>query len=52
MTYPLISYVCDSCKLVQTVDFNIKEEILAQLEYTKEWNCKFITPIPTPTIIN
>jgi len=30
MTYPLITYVCDSCKLVQTLDFNPSEQIFTQ----------------------
>lgn len=30
--------------------WNIKEEIMKQLEYTKEWNCKFIVPIPNAEI--
>lgn len=31
--------------------WNIKEEIIKQLEYTKEWNCKFIVAIPNAQII-
>ncbi len=27
VTYPLITYVCDNCKLVQTLDFNPSEQI-------------------------
>jgi len=26
--------------------WNIKDEIISQLSYTKEWKCKFIVPIP------
>lgn len=32
--------------------WNIKEEIMNQLDYTKQWNCKFIVPIPEPIIID
>ncbi len=31
--------------------WNLKNEIMAQLEYTAEWNAKFIIPIPEPMII-
>lgn len=31
--------------------WNIKDEIIQQLEYTKEWNCKLIIPIPNLEII-
>ncbi len=31
--------------------WNIKEEIMRQLEYTKEWNCKFIVAIPEAQIL-
>lgn len=31
--------------------WNIKDEIIGQLNYTKNWNCKFIIPIPMPYII-
>lgn len=31
--------------------WNIKEEIMSQLEYVKEWGCKFIISIPNPIII-
>ena len=27
--------------------WNIKDEIIKQLEYVKKWGCKFILPIPT-----
>ncbi len=33
ITYPLITYVCDNCKLVQTLDFNSSEEIFTE-EYS------------------
>jgi len=29
-TYPLITYVCDKCKLVQTLDFNHAEELFTE----------------------
>ncbi len=32
--------------------WNIKDEIVKQLEYTKEWGCKLITLIPNISIIN
>ncbi len=32
--------------------WNIKDEIMTQLRYIKEWNGKFIVPIPEPKIIN
>lgn len=45
-------------KIVQTrpdyiliLPWNIKAEIIAQLEYTKEWKAKFIIPIPEVEII-
>jgi len=30
VTYPLITYVCDNCKLVQTLDFNPCEELFTE----------------------
>ena len=30
ITYPLLTYVCDSCKLVQTLDFNPSEQIFTE----------------------
>lgn len=32
--------------------WNIKEEIMRQLEYTKEWNAKFVIPIPQLEVIS
>ncbi|MBU0777705.1 class I SAM-dependent methyltransferase [Patescibacteria group bacterium] len=32
--------------------WNIKDEILSQLNYVKEWGCKFIIPIPISTVID
>jgi len=31
--------------------WNIKDEIIAQLRYTKEWGCQFIVPIPEIEVI-
>lgn len=31
--------------------WNLQDEIVRQLNYTKEWNAKFIVPIPEPGII-
>ncbi|MDR2675786.1 MAG: class I SAM-dependent methyltransferase [Opitutaceae bacterium] len=31
--------------------WNIKDEIIKQLEYTKAWNCRFITAIPQVEVI-
>lgn len=31
--------------------WNIKEEIMTQLNYVKEWDCKFVIPIPKVRII-
>lgn len=31
--------------------WNIKDEIIKQLSYVKEWNCKFVVPIPKLEII-
>ena len=31
--------------------WNLKEEIMNQLEYTSGWNAKFIVPIPEPVIV-
>ncbi len=30
--------------------WNLLDEITKQLEYTTEWNCKFVTAIPSLTI--
>ncbi|WP_420921324.1 hypothetical protein [Brachyspira hyodysenteriae] len=30
--------------------WNLKEEIIKQLSYVREWNCKFITAIPNLNI--
>jgi SAM-dependent methyltransferase len=30
--------------------WNIKEEIMNQLSYVRQWECKFVTPIPNVTI--
>jgi len=47
MTYPLIVYVCDACKLVQTIDFNSSNEIFTSdyayfSSYSSSWleHCK------------
>ena len=47
ITYPLITYVCDNCKLVQTLDFNPSEEIFTKdyayfSSYSTSWlkHCK------------
>lgn len=31
--------------------WNIKEEVMSQLEYIKEWNCKFVVAIPAMEIV-
>lgn len=31
--------------------WNLKDEIIKQLQYTREWGCQFIIPIPSPQII-
>jgi len=31
--------------------WNLKEEIMGQLKYVREWKCKFIVPIPTIEVI-
>lgn len=31
--------------------WNIRSEIIHQLEYTREWGCRFIVPIPKPEVI-
>ena len=32
--------------------WNIKEEIIEQLQYVKEWGTKFVIPIPELNVIN
>jgi SAM-dependent methyltransferase len=32
--------------------WNLKDEIIAQLDYTREWGAKFIVPIPEARIVN
>ena len=31
--------------------WNVKDEILAQLAYVREWGAQFIVPIPNPIVI-
>lgn len=31
--------------------WNLKDEIVAQLDYAREWNAKFIVPIPQPQVL-
>ena len=31
--------------------WNIKDEIIKQLEYTRNWNCRFIVGIPQAEVI-
>lgn len=31
--------------------WNLKDEIIGQLEYTRGWGAKFIVPIPEPTVV-
>jgi hypothetical protein len=31
--------------------WNLKDEIMAQLEHTREWGAKFIVPIPVATVV-
>jgi ABC-type Fe3+-hydroxamate transport system substrate-binding protein len=31
--------------------WNLKDEIIEQLEYTKEWGCKFIVAIPEARVL-
>ncbi len=32
--------------------WNLKEEIMGQMSYVREWGCKFIVPIPVPMILD
>lgn len=32
--------------------WNLRDEILGQMAYVREWGCKFILPIPTPVIVD
>ncbi|MBI2722712.1 MAG: methyltransferase domain-containing protein [Bacteroidetes bacterium] len=41
----------DKPDFILILPWNIKEEIVKQLNYVKEWNCKFIVPIPRLEII-
>ena len=41
----------DKPEYILIFPWNIKEEVMNQLDYTIQWNCKFIIPIPEPTII-
>jgi hypothetical protein len=38
--------------IILILPWNIKEEIVKQLSYVKEWNCKFVVPIPKLEVIN
>jgi hypothetical protein len=31
--------------------WNLKDEIVEQLSYTREWGAKFIVPIPEATVL-
>lgn len=41
----------DKPDYVLILPWNLKDEIMHQLEYTREWGCMFIIPIPMPYII-
>jgi SAM-dependent methyltransferase len=30
--------------------WNLQDEIIGQLDYAREWGCKFVVPIPEPTV--
>jgi SAM-dependent methyltransferase len=32
--------------------WNLKDEIVSQLAYVREWGCRFVVPIPEPTVID
>jgi hypothetical protein len=36
---------------VMILPWNLKDEILHQMEYVREWGTRFIVPIPTPQVI-
>ncbi len=31
----------------QILPWNLREEVKAQLNYVREWGCKFVTAVPT-----
>jgi hypothetical protein len=35
---------------VLILPWNVKEEIMAQMAYVREWGCRFVVPIPTLTV--
>jgi SAM-dependent methyltransferase len=37
--------------IILILPWNLKNEIARQLEYTREWGCQLIVPVPTATII-
>lgn len=41
----------DKPDYILILPWNIKEEIINQLSYVREWNCKFIVPIPQLEIL-
>lgn len=41
----------DKPHYILILPWNIKEEIVKQLSFAKDWGCKFIVPIPEPTVL-
>ena len=37
--------------LVLVLPWNLRDEIVQQLAYVREWGSKFVIPIPQPTVI-
>ena len=41
----------DKPDLIVILPWNLKTEIVAQLQYAREWGAKFVVPIPELTVI-
>ena len=39
-------------RFILILPWNLKEEIIEQLAYTREWDARFVVPIPEPSIIH
>lgn len=41
----------DKPDFILILPWNLKDEIVKQLDYVKEWNCKFVVPIPKLAVL-